>query len=164
MKMAMGDVIKEYRDLTGTTQSFIAKHLHVDRALVSRAESGKERLSETHDAAIASINWRLALEVIDERSGGYISNITKLDPTIDLSPAGLKERLQKDLQEAMKALNNVYTFMREPDKEPLEKAWHEITDVIEVASVARGVYEEQFGLNHKELVKIHNQQRKEHKR
>lgn len=162
--MSMGDVIKEYRELTGVTQSNIASHLHVDRAIISRAEAGKERLSEVHDAAIASINWRLALEVIDERSGGYISNITKLDPTIDLSPAGLKERLQKDLQEAMSALNNVYTFMKEPDPEALEKAWHEITDVIEVATVARGVYEEHFKLNHKELLKIHNQQRKEHRR
>lgn len=162
--MSMGDVIKSYRELTNTPQSVFAKQLNIDRSLVSRAESGKERLSEAHDAAIASVNWRLALEVIDERSGGYISNILRLEPTIDLSPAGLKERLQKDLQEALAALNNVYTFMRNPDKDGLKKAWHEITDVIEVATVARGVYEEKFGLNHKELIKIHNQQRKEGKR
>jgi RNA-binding protein YhbY len=162
--MSVVETVLQYGRETGQSMRTIADQLHIDHTLISKAKHGKYKFPDYMDSTLASLNWRVALEVIDERSGGYISNILKLDPDIDLSPAGLKERLQKDLQEALSSLGDVYMFEKEPDKRALEKAWHEMTDVIEVATVARGVYEEQFQLNHKELVKIHNQQRKEHRR
>ncbi|MFX3617944.1 MAG: hypothetical protein ACE3JK_10480 [Sporolactobacillus sp.] len=158
------EAVESYGKASGKSMRKIADEVHIDHTMISKAKHGKAKLPDYLDPALSGLNWRIALAVIDERTGGYISDILRLEPDIDLSPAGLKERLQIDLQEAMDALKKVYMFKRQPDKRAMEDAWHQITDVIEVGTAARGVFEEKFGLDHKELVKIHNQQRKEGKR
>lgn len=162
--MSVVETVLQYGADTNQSMRKIADDLHIDHTLISKAKHGKYKFPDYMDPTLSDLNWRVALEVIDERSGGYISNILKLDPDIDLSPAGLKERLQKDLQEALAALGKVYMFEENPDKQALEDVWHQLTDVIEVGTAARGVFEERYGLDHKRLVKVHNQQRREHRR
>lgn len=156
--------IESYGKVSGQSMRKIANLLHVDQSMFSKAKYGKTRIPEHLDPALSKLNWRIALEVVSEHSGGFMSNVLKLDPNLDLSPSGLKERLQKDLTEAYRALENLHAYQSNPDKQSVISALSELYDVLEVGIAAFGRYEELYGVNHDEFIKIHNQQRKDGKR
>ncbi|WP_077616818.1 helix-turn-helix domain-containing protein [Caenibacillus caldisaponilyticus] len=161
--MNIGEKLLEYRRERNVSQREIAQELHIDRSLVSRIESGNYPLPKHHDPNIARLNWKLALTIIDERSGGYISNILDEVPTLDLHPAALKEILLKELDEAERALGELILARHidpERRKQSAEKVWHEIRDVIEKALVMQGVLEEEFQLDSRRLRLVHEQELK----
>lgn len=156
--------IEEYGKYSGKSMRKIADEVHIHQSLISKAKHKKAKLPEYLDPALSGLNWRIAIEIASEHSGGFISNVLKLDPSLDLSPSGLKERLTKDLREAYKALDNLHAYQANPDKESVITALSELYDVLEVGIAAFGRYEELYGINHDEFIRIHNQQRKEHRR
>lgn len=164
--MSIGEAIREWRREYGVSQREVAEKLHVDRSLVARAENGA-KLSEAHDPSIAGLHWKLALEVIDQRTGGWISNILHECPNLDLHPAALKDLMMRELSEMEEALRSLIMARhidREKSREQAEKTWMEIQDVLEKGAVMKGVLEEYFGLDRESLIRRHRQEVKEGKR
>lgn len=165
--MTVGEALAEYRIETGLSQQDIADQLHIDQAIISKVESGKRTLNESHDANVSRLNWRLALKVADERTGGYINNIMEDIPGLDLHPAALKEVLLKDLKEAISSLEELMLAKHIPiekRQESAKKVWHDIRDVIERSLVIEGVIEEEFELDKKRLIQEHDLQLKQGER
>ena len=161
--MNIGEKLLEYRKERNVSQREIAQELHIDRSLVSRIETGSYKPPQHHEPNIARLNWKLALAIIDERSGGYISNILDEVPNLDLHPAALKDLLLKELDEAEEALEGLILARHidpEKRKQAAEKTWHEIRDVIEKAIIMQGVLEEEFKLDAKRLRLVHEQELK----
>jgi transcriptional regulator with XRE-family HTH domain len=164
--LSIGEAIRLFREEAGMSQREFAGKIAVDRSLIAKAENGL-KLSETHDAAISRINWRLALEIIDERTGGYVSNVLHEIPNLDLHPSALKEILIRDLQEAEQALGELLLARHldpEQRKKQAEGVWKEITDVINRGLVMRGVLEDLFQLDKDKLAEEHRRETKEGKR
>lgn len=165
--MNISETLLDYRKENNVSQREVADQLHVDRSLLSKYETGKHALPEHHDANLSRLNWKIALKIIDERSGGYISNILDEVPNLDLHPAALKDILLKELSEAETALEGLIMARHidpQKRKESAEKVWSEIRDVIEKALVMEGVLEEEFQLDRKGLIKKHVMEIKQGKR
>jgi transcriptional regulator with XRE-family HTH domain len=164
--MSISEAVLDYRKSSNLSQGDIAKQVNVDRTLITKAENGM-KLAEHHDAALSKVNWRITLAVLDERTGGYISNILDEQPNLDLHPSALKEILMKDMQEAMDALKKVQTAQHadiEKQRKNIERTWHEVMDVIEIGLIIEGVFEELYGLDRDKLTKTHDMQRKKGER
>lgn len=161
--MAIGDEIGTYRREQNLSQRELAQQLNFDRSMVSKIESGERKWPEAHDAQLAGLNWRLALKVADERTGGYISFLLEDVPNLDLHPAALKEVLLIELQEATSALEELRMAKHldpQKRKQAAECVWHELRDVIEKGLILQGVIEEVFELDSKGLIKKHELQLK----
>ena len=159
--MSIGAAIESFRKEEGLTQKQIADKLYVDRTFITRIEKGNRQWPESQDANLSALSWKLALKLADERTGGYISNVLEYIPNLDLHPAALKDLLLKELNEAEKALEELVLARHIDSKqrqETAERVWHEIRDVIEKAVVLQGVLEEEFRLNRKSLIQIHEYQ------
>ncbi|MEW9702860.1 helix-turn-helix domain-containing protein [Paenibacillus sp. SI8] len=157
-KILRGEFIRNYRKFTNLSQQEFADKIHMDRTVLSKIESGNRRLPESHDSVFSSLNWRFAIAIADERTGGFISNILEDVPNLDLHPAALKDLLLRELHEACSALEGLVTAKHiDPEKrrEGAERVWYEISDVIDKAMVMKGVLEEEFGLNRKSLMQKH---------
>ncbi|KEQ25548.1 helix-turn-helix domain-containing protein [Paenibacillus tyrfis] len=156
--MSIGEAIGTYRSEDKITQRELASKLNMDRSLISKIETGEREWPEAHDAKLASLNYKLAIKLADERTGGYFSNILDDVPNLDLHPAALKDVLLKDLDDLEHALEGL-TLAKHIDpvkrRESAERVWHEIRDVIEKAAVLQGVLEEEFGLDRRRLAKKH---------
>ncbi|PDO11598.1 MAG: transcriptional regulator [Candidatus Reconcilbacillus cellulovorans] len=153
--MAIGDAIEAFRRESGMSQAELAKHLHFDRSMISRIENGERAWPEAHDAKLASMSWKLALKLAEERTGGYISNMLDDVPNLDLHPAALKDLLLKELRELYAVLEGTALARHvDPEKkrEQAERIWMEMRDVQAVAAVLQGVIEEEFGLDRKRLI------------
>lgn len=165
--MSVGEALKDIRKEKGWSQSYVANQIPIDRAAISRAESGSEPLSEHHDASLSRMNWKLALKIIDERSNGFVSNILKNMPNIDLHPSAVKESLQKELDELDRALEETLMAKHisyEKRKASAERLWKETKDVQSYATLMLGVLEEEFELDRDRLNKSHEQEVKSGKR
>jgi transcriptional regulator with XRE-family HTH domain len=165
--MPISDTIAKHLEETGMSQRELAEKLYVDRSFISRVKNGERKWPESLDVNLARVSWRLALHLADERTGGYISYILEDVPNLDLHPAALKELLLKELQEAGGILEEIRMARHidpEKRKEKAKQVWHEVTDVMEVASVFRGVIEEEFELDRDRLVREHEMQRKKGER
>jgi transcriptional regulator with XRE-family HTH domain len=164
--MAISEAVLDYRKSSNLSQGDIAKQVNVDRTLITKAENGM-KLAEHHDAALSKVNWRIALTVIDERSGGYISNILDEQPNLDLHPAALSQLLEKDLKEALQTLGDI-TLANHIDpkkqKEQAERTYLEIKDVVDKGAIMQGVLEEMFGLDRERLQKRYEMEVREGKR
>lgn len=159
--MAIVDAMINYVDGANVSQKKLADDLHFDKSMITKIKNGERKWPEAHDSKLASLNWKLALSIADERTGGYISNILEDIPNLDLHPAAMKELLLKDLHEAQQSLEALMMGRHIPPekrKEGAEKVWNEVTDVIEKANVLRGVLEEEFGLDRKRLIRQHEQE------
>lgn len=164
--MRIGEAIREYRNERGISQREVADALFVDRSLIAKVENGLP-IAEHHEPKIARLSWKLALAIIDERSGGYISNLLEEMPNLDLHPAALKDLLMKELEEAEQALGGLLLARHidpQKRKDAAEKTWAEIRDVIQKALVMQGVLEEEFNLDRDRLIKKHDMEVKEGKR
>lgn len=162
-RLGIGDAITAYRIESNITQAQLAAHLHFDRSMLSKVENGQRKWPEEHDAKLSGLSWKLALQIADERSGGFISNILNEVPNLDLHPAALKDVLLKEIEDAKTALEGLLMAKHlDPAKraESAKKVWHELRDVIEVAVVMQGVVEEEFRLDRRELIKQHERQLK----
>lgn len=156
--MSLGDVIHEFRISKNLSQKNLAQQIPIDPTVLSRIEKGERELPTSYDAAVAGLNWKLALAIADERTGGFISNILDDVPNLDLHPAALKDVLLKELEEAETALEGLVVAKHiDPEKrrESAERVWQEMRDVIEKAVVLQGVLEEEFGLDRKRLSQKH---------
>ncbi len=157
--MAIGDAIHQYRNTMNISQSELAEKLHFDRSMISKIETGDRPWPEAHDSKLARLNWKLALQIADERTGGYISYLLDDVPDLDMHPAALKDLLIKELDEAVEALGGL-VMARHIDpatrREQAEKVWQEISDVISKGNIMRGVLEEEFGLDREQLIKKHD--------
>ncbi|OXM84583.1 helix-turn-helix domain-containing protein [Paenibacillus rigui] len=161
--MSIGEAIRRYRVSNSLTQREFASQLAMDRSVLARIERGKRDLDASYDTIVSGLNWRIALEIADERTDGYISNILEHLPNLDLHPAALKDLLLKELTELEAALEELVMAKHiDPKKrrQSAERVWHEIRDVMEKAAVLQGVLEEEFGLERKSLILKHQQQLK----
>jgi transcriptional regulator with XRE-family HTH domain len=164
--MAISEAILDYRKSNNMPQREFAEKTHVDRTLVTKWEKGMEP-AEHHDAALSKVNWRIALTVIDERSGGYISNILDEQPNLDLHPAALSQLLEKDLKEALERLGEIQLAKHiDPKKqqEQAEKTYLDIKDVVDKGAIMQGVLEEMFELDRERLQKRYEMEVKEGRR
>lgn len=156
--IAIGQAIQAFRREKNLTQEELANRIPIDRTTLARIESGERPLPNGYDTVVSSLSWKLALEIADERTGGYISNILEDVPNLDLHPAALKDLLLKQLAEAGTALERLSMSKHispEKRKESAEKVWQEIRDVIETANVMQGVLEDEFGLDRKRMIQKH---------
>lgn len=135
-----------------------ATALNMDRTQVSRIESGEREATSQQKQQLARASWRLALEIADQETDGFISNILKDVPNLDLHPAALKDVLLKELSEAETALEALIMAKHlDPVKrrESAERVYLELRDVSQKVAVMQGVLEEEFGLDRKQLNKRH---------
>ncbi|UKS29943.1 helix-turn-helix domain-containing protein [Paenibacillus sp. HWE-109] len=150
--IAIGQAIQAFRREKNLTQEELANRIPIDRTALARIESGERPLPSGFDSVVSSLSWKLALEIADARTGGYISNILEDVPNLDLHPAALKDLLLKQLAEAGTALERLSMSKHispEKRKESAKKVWQEIRDVIETGNVMQGVLEDEFGLERK---------------
>lgn len=157
--MSIGEAIVSYRKSHHLTQAELAVELQMDPSYLSKVEKGKRDLPAGYDQIISSkLDWKTTLELIDVRTDGFISNILRHVPNLDLHPAALKDLLQKEIFELTEALEGLVTAKHiDPEKrrEGAERVWYEISDVIDKAMVMKGVLEEEFGLDRKRLMQKH---------
>lgn len=146
--------------VTGLTQAELADELNISRSLVGMIETGRRKLPDYCEPSVARMSFKMALQIAEERSGGYISNLLADIPGIDLHPAALKERLITELEEALGALEALKLSKMDPikKKEFIEEAIMEIEDVVDVANVLKGAYAEEFGIDLHELNKKRREQ------
>ncbi|MGG1554965.1 helix-turn-helix domain-containing protein [Paenibacillus ferrarius] len=156
--IAIGKAIQAFRREMNLTQEELANRIPIHRSVLARIENGERQLPSAYDTVVSGLSWKLALEIADERTGGYISNILEDVPNLDLHPAALKDVLLKQLAEAGKALERLTMAKHispEKRKENAETVWHEMRVVIETANVMQGVLEDEFGLDRKRLIQKH---------
>lgn len=164
--MSIGERILDYRKSENLSQREIAESIPVDRSLVTRWEKGLDPKPH-HDVSLSRLNWKIALKIIDERSGGYISDLLDEIPNLDLHPAAIKESLEielRELEKSLEALKMSKHIDREKRKKSAENVWMETKDVLDYAAVMLGVLEEEFGLDRQRLIKKHEMETKEGKR
>ncbi len=156
--MSIGEAIQGYRKENNLTQRELSIMLPIDRTVLSKVESGNKQCPPSIETILSGYSWKLALKIADERTGGYISNLLEDVPNLDLHPAALKDLLQKDLEEletALEALVVAKHMDPEKRKQSAEKVWNEMRDVVEKAIILQGVIEEEFGLDRKQLIALH---------
>ncbi|NOU63153.1 XRE family transcriptional regulator [Paenibacillus sp. LMG 31461] len=157
--MSIGEAIGSYKKSRNMTLEELSVELSIDPSTLSKVVRGKRQLPPSYDQVISSkLDWKTTLELIDVRTDGFISNILRHVPNLDLHPAALKDLLQKEIFELTEALEGLVTAKHiDPEKrrEGAERVWYEITDVIDKAMVMKGVLEEEFGLDRKRLIQKH---------
>jgi transcriptional regulator with XRE-family HTH domain len=159
--LAVSDSIRETMVEKGWTHQQLADELNYERSYITKILAGNRQLPETADPKLSKWSYKMALKIAHERTDGFIPDILKLIPNMDLHPASLKEVLLKDLHEAITALEGLHTAKHisfERRTHSAEKAWHETKDVVEKAIVLLGVLEEEFGLNRERLTREHDHQ------
>jgi transcriptional regulator with XRE-family HTH domain len=166
-KMSLGEAIREHRTSLNMSQEQYAALIPIERSVLSRLETNERSCPPEYEVKLASMSWRLALQIANERTGGFISNILGFLPNLDLHPAALKDTLLKEVEELEAALGGL-VMARHIDpqkrKESAERVWHEMRDVMEKAAVLQGVIEEEFALDRDRLIVNHEQQIKKGER
>ena len=140
--MPIVDAMVDWRKDEGMTQKDVADQLNIDQSYLSRIAKGERDWPEHLDSHAAKMNWRIALEIIEERTGGWIKNrFGKVDP----HPSALQLQLTKEMEEASEALEaiilrkNIDWSKRD---EQLEKVQKESKDVVEVGMILNGVMQD----------------------
>lgn len=140
--LSVVDALRDWRQEEGISQRQIAEQLHIDGTYVSKIEKGTRDWPEHLDSSAARVNWKIALAIIEERSGGWIRNrFGDVDPT----PTALQLQLTKEMQEAIQALggvilaNNVDWSKRD---EQLAQVQKEIKDVVEIGLILDGAIQD----------------------
>lgn len=165
--MTLAMTVTQYRKARGFSQEILALRVKHHRTTLAKVESGERPCPPGLELELVRENWRFALKIADERTGGWISNLLEHCPDMDLHPAALKEMMMKELHDLKTALEGLVLAKHiDPDqnREKARQLWHEATDVIEVAAILRGVMEEHFDLDMPQLVKEHEKQRRELRR
>jgi len=156
--MSIGQALQLFCKEHNFTQEEFAEQISIDPSSLSKIMRDKKELPSAYDSVISGLSWKLALEIADARTGGYISNILADVPNLDLHPAALKDVLLKELHEAETALEGL-VMAKHIDpvkrKDSAERVWQEIRDVTEKAVIMQGVLEEEFGLDRKRLIQKH---------
>jgi transcriptional regulator with XRE-family HTH domain len=159
--LSVGDVTRRFRESMNQTQEEFAATVHLDRNALGRIERNERKTAPEMDQILARKSWRIALAIMDERTGGFISNILHDMPNLDLHPAAMKEVMSKEITDLMTSLGGlVMARHRNPKKqtETAERVWHEIRDVLENGVILLGVIEEEFNLDRERLILKHEQQ------
>lgn len=159
--MSLGVAVRQHRQSLGLSQEQYAALIPMDRSLLSRIENNERTCPPEHEARLASLSWRIALQIADDRTGGFVGNILDYLPNLDLHPAALKDSLLKevdDLETALGALMMARHIDPAKRQESAEVVWHEMRDVMEKAAVLQGVIEEEFGLDRESLIRKHELQ------
>lgn len=156
--MSFGQALRELRLGRNMSQSEFALLLSVDRSQLSRVENNEREATLQMRQQLSRSSWRMALMIADEETDGFISNILKDVPNLDLHPAALKDLLLKELDEAEAALEALVMAKHiDPEKrrQSAERVYLELRDVSQKVAVMQGVLEEEFGLDRKQLIKQH---------
>lgn len=140
--MPIVDTIANWQQETGATQKATASELHIDQSYLSRMMKGERKWPEHLDKQAAKLNWRIALQIIEERTNGWVKNrFGDVDPT----PTALQLQLSKEMKEASQSLEDIILAKNidwSKRDEQLEKVQKEIKDVVEVGMVLDGVIQD----------------------
>ncbi|MBN6186352.1 hypothetical protein JQN58_05045 [Aneurinibacillus sp. BA2021] len=164
--MSIADKIGQYLEEKNIPAGVLAEQLGYEKSTVIKIKNGKRKWQEENDPALAAVDWRFAVAIAAERSGGYISNLLDLDPDIDVHPSAMKEMVLKDIRELEKILEATIVskktaMSRQPEGKRL---WKELKDVLDKGAVKLGVIEEVYGLNREELLAEYEKEVREGKR
>ncbi|MBO7747380.1 helix-turn-helix transcriptional regulator [Paenibacillus sp. MWE-103] len=165
--MSFGQALKAYRLTKNMTQAQFASTYALDRTQLSRVENDEREATIQMRQHLSRSSWRMALTIADEETDGFISNILKDVPNLDLHPAALKDILLKELDEAESALEALIMAKHmDPEKrrKSAERVYLELRDVSQKAAVMQGVLEEEFALDRKQLIKRHEMEVKKGER
>ncbi|GIQ67405.1 hypothetical protein DUZ99_02260 [Xylanibacillus composti] len=137
--------------LQGKTQQEVAKHLHLSRSAIGMAATGRRKIPDECEPKLARMNWRAALQIASERSGGYIGNIldTYSNRNIDFHPASLIQWLIAEMTEAKQTLGGLVLAKMDPQKKKafIEEMLMELEDVSELIDGMKGTFAEEFGID-----------------
>ncbi|SDH83606.1 hypothetical protein SAMN04489735_10752 [Aneurinibacillus thermoaerophilus] len=152
--MSIADKIGQYLEEKNIPAGVLAEQLGYEKSTVIKIKNGKRRWQEENDPSLAAVDWRFAVAIAAERSGGYISNLLDLDPDIDIHPAAMKEVVLKELHDLERVLEATIVSKKDSPKRKLEgkRLWKELKDVLDKGAVKLGVIEEVYGLDRKELL------------
>jgi len=137
--MSILDAVLDYGKEMGVSQKDISSSLHIDPTYLSKMKSGERKWPEHLDPAASKMNWRVALEIIDERTCGWIRNRFK---EVDPHPSALKEMLFKEIREAVQALNDVVFAAKDKSISELKNVQNELRDVLEIGAILYGSIDE----------------------
>jgi transcriptional regulator with XRE-family HTH domain len=145
--MTIVDSLAYVQKEDGLTQKQMSKDLHIDQSYLSRIMKGERKWPEHLDTHATKKSWKVALEIIDERTDGWIRNRWgEIDPNI----AAVKERFMWEMQEAFTALGAIMMADwkdREKQRENARQAQKEIRDVVEIGMIMYGAIGEVYGLD-----------------
>lgn len=137
--MSILDAVLDYGKEMGVSQKDISSSLHIDPTYLSKMKSGERKWPEHLDPAASKMNWRVALQIIDERTGGWIRNRFK---EVDPHPSALKEMLIKEIREVVQALNEVVFAAKDKSISELKNVQNELRDVLEIGAILYGSIDE----------------------
>lgn len=156
MSMSIGEALKKHRFIRGESQEETATRFNFDRSTIAKVENGQRPCPPELEKRLIQEDWRFALKVADERTGGWISNLVDKSPHLDLHPSALKEVLLRELHELKTALEGTelakYAHATEADREKAAALWLECKDVSDKVPIVMGVLEEVFGLKREPLI------------
>jgi transcriptional regulator with XRE-family HTH domain len=159
------DVMEKVMQEEGYSQKQFSEKMHVHSSYISKLKSRERKWNENNDANLADVDYRCALHLAEERTGGYYGDLTSLVDGFDDNPSSVKELLQKEIDELEEALDeSVLAGHIRIDQEMAETLWLENKDVLDHAAVLSGVLIKNFGLNKDELVRKYKQKVREEQR
>ncbi|MFT9848480.1 hypothetical protein [Aneurinibacillus sp. REN35] len=164
--MSIADKIGQYLEEKNISAGVLAEQLGYERSTIIKIKNGKRNWQEENDPALAAVDWRFAVAIMAERSGGYISNLLDLDPDIDTHPSAMKELVLKEIRDLQKVLEATVVSKKSSSNRQLEgeRLWMELKDVVDTATVKLGVIEEVYGLSRSELLTKYEKEVREGKR
>ncbi|MFS1513666.1 hypothetical protein VQL36_14670 [Chengkuizengella sp. SCS-71B] len=137
-------------------QKEVAVRLNMSRSAVAMIDTEKRKLPEDREPIVARMSFKMAIEIANERTGGYISNLfDTYGEDVDLHSSALKERLLIEMKELYTKLEALTLSRMNPlkKKELVTDLLMEIEDVEEVIHVMKGSYAEEFGIDLVEVSK-----------
>ena len=156
-QLSIGTALHSYRSARRESLGALAERFKYDRSTLGKIESGKRPCPQELENQLVKENWRFALKVMDERTGGWISNLLEKSPHLDLHPSALKEALLRRDARSRTTLEG-FRLAKNPSAEDKERAtglWHRCKDVSDMVPVVMGVLEEMYELDREELIKKH---------
>ncbi|MBN6186438.1 hypothetical protein JQN58_05480 [Aneurinibacillus sp. BA2021] len=164
--MSIADKIGQYLEEKNISAGVLAEQLGYERSTIIKIKNGKRNWQEENDPALAAVDWRFAVAIAAERSGGYISNLLDLDPDFDDHPSAVKERMLKEIEDLKKILEATIVSKKQASNRQLEgeRLWMEIKDVQDIATAKLGIIEEVYELSRSELLAKYEREVREGKR
>ncbi|NMF00272.1 hypothetical protein [Aneurinibacillus aneurinilyticus] len=164
--MSIADKIGQYLEEKDISAGVLAEQLGYEKSTIIKIKNGKRRWQEENDPALAAVDWRFAVAIAAERSGGYISNLLDLDPDIDIHPSAMKELVLKEIRDLERVLEATVVSRKSSLNRQIEgeRLWMEVKDVLDKAALKLGVIEEMYGLNRAKLLDEYEKEVREGKR
>lgn len=137
---------------SGMSLRTLAKKCFADPSYFPKLKKGIIHYSDELDEPLARIDLFLQLTVLEKVTGGLFINPLRIDPEMDTTPSGLKERLSKNLEEATGALNKLHAYQKNPDRESVIETMYQMLDAMIDANLTFGAYRNRYGINQEEFL------------